>query len=92
MALEWKMALNITLNERKFMEQPGLWPRWPLLPLKRGGGSETQCGFLIAQEGILYNVYIASIFSLSSGWKPANAEHVPYASFDELIADGWRID
>jgi hypothetical protein len=82
-------------DDLAFMQKPIYWPRWPYLPLKRPakkGGVEH--GFLLAQEGMLYFVNVGSIFSetdrqLAHMGKGVRLE---YKDYDEIVADGWRVD
>jgi hypothetical protein len=62
------------------MEDQDRWPAWPFLPLTRGG----ETGYLFAGRP---NVRLGNIFAASE-----DDPEIPYADFEAVYADGWRID
>lgn len=74
--------------------QPGAsdsWPLWPYLPLKHATHYESgfrKLGFMIADEGLKVHVGLLPCF----GGSPEGRCTIEFATIDELLADGWRVD
>lgn len=71
------------MTDLQFMQSPLVWPRWPVLPLKRHRDHNLECAFLYA-EGTP-KVYLGDIHAEVNKTKE-------YKTFEEIIADGWRVD
>lgn len=83
-------------TEKEFMQNPSLWPRWPILPVKR---SKDRKHGVLAEFGmpdrpeIKPIIYLANLFDLSD--KVTDFSKLPkleYDTFDDLINDGWVVD
>ena len=89
-------------KDRNFMDEPGEWPRWPLLPLKlrHGSGDEQDyLGFMFADRRPI--VYLGTIF-LEELWKVEpkpktwadafkNLRRTEYDDLESLL-DVWTVD
>lgn len=76
-----------------------MWPRWPLLPVKRYvEGGELEVGFLCATAAPPPAIiYMANIFALphATTWRElldAIPERQEYSSIEEMVNDGWSGD
>lgn len=85
-------------TDKQFVLDPGEWPRWPLLPMKRNASAldhpDDFCGFIAAEPSPPFKVYIGSIFGLKSGRLSEVVKGLKvfeYANADDLLA-AWRID
>lgn len=78
-------------DDKEMILSEGLWPNWPLLPVKRPSDDFYECGLIWA--GDVTTVVIANLFQL-----PLTPEQVgsvrtyEYGSVDDLLADGWVVD
>lgn len=74
------------------MQRPMDWPRWPLLPVKRHMGKGfPECGFML--EGTGTKVFLMNMFAFAEQKKPfAEIPFKQYASFNDIVADGWTVD
>lgn len=79
------------------MSDPGGWPRWPVLPVKRRGHTTESfgIGIMVAVEGRLFHVYNASMFGLKPG--PLSdqldqMERKEYKDYEGILDDGWVVD
>lgn len=81
------------IRDIEMMTHPGRWPIWPRLPLKRSGdwGSDDDLmGCLVEErlgEPIRPTVYLGVVFGELD---PERKKE--YASFEELLDDGWMVD
>lgn len=85
-----------TKDDLGMMQHPMEWPKWPVLPIKRikidpkSGYRDTECAIMYADG--TPRVYLCSMYSLSSD-KPLSAiPNKTYPSYNDLVADGWRVD
>jgi len=82
-------------HEVAMMQTPDAWPAWPVLPFKRmvnvdGAFSDLECGFIVEQPPKDAKVlYIGTIFEVNMLSKLPQKR---YETFDEIYADGWRVD
>lgn len=80
-----------------FMQEPGKWPRWPLLPLRlRSGGDmmdEKFCAFQFADGrpviyfGVIYMIPSGGDHPVTWGQKLSSFKSKEYASFEDLAAE-----
>lgn len=88
--------MNIREESEQVILNPGKWPRWPVLPLKKENPMrDGNMGFLanIGKQG--YTVYIGNMYDLKPGLLEAQIESMPkkhYSSIAELLDDGWMVD
>ena len=67
------------------------WPCYPLLPLRRNRDKEPHCAVIVASQGPV--VFVANMFALADGTQDLiECEKLEYASFQELVDDGWYVD
>lgn len=63
--------MNTLEKDRAFVQMPGEWPRWPVLPLKQRDPSKFQeadfCGLLFAD--LKPKVYLVNMFALYEATK-----------------------
>lgn len=73
------------------INDPGKWPCWPMLPLKKytGRGGFPDCAILVDEGGRTKKVYMADM-SLSNLSKDTPVKEYPHA--EAILDDGWRID
>jgi hypothetical protein len=65
-----------------FVQMPGEWPWWPMLPMKRVNGSSLgEYGFLLEKKTPPFVVYLGNMYDL-----PRDAK-----SWDEALA-GWSTE
>jgi hypothetical protein len=78
-------------EELAMMQKPSLWPRWPVLPVKKPG---LVVGLLMEtkwDEPIKPVVWLTDMFTLGSvDWD--TVEKKEYQDFEGLYDDGWRVD
>lgn len=73
---------------KRFIQNPGMWPQWPVLPLKKLTRDWYEFGYLIAEEGgVSPIVRLGNIFTMSE--KDPVRE---YDSIDAMLTDGWMVD
>lgn len=74
-------------TDLRYMANPGLWPNWPFLPLKRyvDGGLET-C-YMLDATGKALSVFHGNMFEA----KKEDREQV-YPDLRAIQADGWIVD
>jgi len=76
-------------NHLGMMSDATLWPRWPILPLKKGKDFNTmELGFLhVDHPHVVFKGWIFKRFNdLNS------LEKEEYKSFEEIVAAGWIVD
>lgn len=77
-------------RERTMLRNEDMWPKWPVLPLKRyRGQGAMEPGCLYSGQGPV--VFLTSMYKLSSA-ALSNMPMVSYESYDALMADGWQVD
>lgn len=77
-------------TDAEFIQHPGLWPMWPLLPLKRTRNTSSglpETGVIIEEE-TKFRVYHCSMFTTITPSTP----HTDYPTVNALLADGWVVD
>lgn len=80
---------NTTLtNEVEMLENPGKWPQWPCLPLKRGEFPDGEVGVLVADQGPI--VFMMNLFNAAKELK--TCERKCYLHYEDITLDGWRVD
>ncbi|MGW8177945.1 MAG: hypothetical protein ACWGQW_04010 [bacterium] len=84
-------------DDRGMILHPDLWPKWPMLPVKRriydkyGNFRDLECGVLF--ENTRFTVYVVNLFMLPKTFKEfQNTKHYKYSNVDELLADKWIVD
>jgi hypothetical protein len=80
---------DVAIQDAAFMADEDRWPRWPVLPLKRGGEGFPTLGVLVAGQGP--TVLELSMFELVPEKIEKCTQH-RYASFEQMVAAGWRVD
>lgn len=86
------------LTDAQMVNARDLWPRWPLLPLKRTNAEkQLDYGFLYADnasdaDGVY--VYCSDMFTFAALSKEARllVERKEYPTVAAMLADGWRVD
>lgn len=91
-------------EDKRFIENPGHWPRWPSLPIVKRGDNR-QVGFLMDMNPLgepvnkhhesLRTIHLANPWSYFVDMKPEDRKRVEkktYNSVDEMLADGWYVD
>lgn len=76
-------------DDAAFMERSLLWPRWPVLPLKRYVDDKMECAFML--EGAGFTLFLGNMYQLTEK-KPLDFEQKRYATTAEIVADGWMVD
>lgn len=66
------------------------WPKWPILPMIRGNVINGTIGVMVEEDEDVYNVYLCSMFEAKS--KLGICEKETFATVDELMNAGWRVD
>jgi hypothetical protein len=82
---------------REYMQDPGLWPHWPILPMKKElKGLDGEYGVVVCNgsERMHLRVYKADMFAFSecNVEQIANLPTEDFSSVDELIGAGWLVD
>ena len=76
------------LDNLEMLKRPHLWPRWPVLPLKRYADGHLDCAVAVEDEGNMIQLYEnVNIYMSKSAWgKPA------LLTAEEIIAKGYVVD
>jgi len=77
--------------DRIFIKVPSMWPRFPLLPVKRYKNKKQELGVIHCKCDTSVkttNLYIAP----SDFDEFQQLEGIDYQSVDELLDDGWIVD
>ena len=97
-AIDEAEARESRIRDRKMILDYSLWPKWPILPLKRRSGNlmdDGYVGFLLAVEAPPYRVYNDFIYALKPGGSLADAvagmKYEDYAELETLL-DTWTVD
>jgi hypothetical protein len=83
---------DITL---KMLNDPGSWPNWPLLPVKRDVseyGFDEAAGVMVPGQTV---VYFMNMWEFRTGSINAQVQGKPFKSypdFEGVIDDGWVVD
>jgi hypothetical protein len=79
-------------HEARFFADPGEWPNWPVLPVKRWLNHDLECAFLTeSNPSEPITLYIGTIFEVREAIMDV-ARRRFYPTFDDLYDDGWRVD
>lgn len=95
-----------TKEDQAFINDPGGWPIWPWLPLKRGNNELADKNLGVLWVGDLpetharkrgpddrWVVWHVQLFDLPPNVEAFRASpHTIYPTLDALLADGWRVD
>lgn len=82
---------------KKYLRDPGLWPHWPILPMKKDlRQSDGEHGVVVynGSKRSSLRVYKADMFAFSEcdAEQVSNLPTEDFSSIDELIAAGWLVD
>lgn len=83
-------------DDLEMLNSPGLWPRWPVLPVKRWvkEKNDLKLGVVIDQEGPRSTVIECNLIMVMLGFDladPTLVRHV-YWNHEAMLADGWVVD
>lgn len=89
-------------EDLKYLKNPGLWPCWPIMPMKRRGKGLPEIASLVAIEGYATTLLLDKGTLLWEGekykgksWKEI-LDMIPskkaYESAEAILADGWECD
>lgn len=88
-------------DDAQMIRSPGLWPRWPVLPVKKPGFWEDQSG---KKMGVIFDeprdkgwrIIHVNLYAVGTmpeeKWKKVCSEATRYESLEALLADGWVVD
>ena len=85
------MSKTAPITDKEFIEDPNLWPYWPLLPMKRHNGVDFQCGLVLQNRPTVVLLGV-NIYASDRAELLERAPRQSYASIDDMLADGWQID
>src|SRR5437016_1239090 len=51
-------------DDLQMIQSPGLWPKWPFLPVKRWINNDMETGIILACQGQSSTVFILNLFRL----------------------------
>lgn len=82
---------------REYMQDPGMWPHWPILPMRKSTkGLDGEYGVVVCNgnERSLLRVYKADMFAFveCDAKKAADLPREEFSSIEELLAAGWLVD
>lgn len=83
-----------TIDDRAFIINPELWPRWPHLPMKKPSrsGGWPQLGVLV-DSSLVGELRFPAELHISDGASPSKVQEVKtFASVEAILADGWIVD
>lgn len=102
MAQQRMKDTSALFDEKEFLKEPRIWPRWPVLPLKLRNGEFSDpkfCGLM--HEAYPTRVYFVNMFMLADRARELKAklwsdildtiEYKEYPSPSALLAD-YKID
>lgn len=72
-----------TADDVAMIDDPGHWPNWPILPLKR---DPFQVGTIHADYP--HRVYLAGMFDGIN----ADTPYEEFTSAQDVVDNGWRVD
>jgi hypothetical protein len=88
------------IDDALFLTKHEHWQCWPVCPVKRYDKDEKHerhtwptCGIVWAAKPtvLVVNMFAISGMNFSMAKEAAEAVH-EYASFDDMVADGWIVD
>ncbi len=87
---------DLTEVTREYMRDPGLWPHWPILPMKRGSGGDGEHGVIVCNgaKRLPLLVYKADMFAFA-GCNVEQVSNLPteeFSSINALMDAGWLVD
>src|SRR5262245_32161751 len=89
---------------REFIDTPGKWPQWPVLPMKRGPQNQQELGLITPDyphSVIRLNLHEVNRYRLVMNqlahdgkvvFSDREVEVVEYESVEAMLAAGWRVD
>jgi hypothetical protein len=87
------------LRDLHFMCSPAMRPTWPYLPLVRRSNGALECGLLFDAQAacgladLETTVFLGNLLRLPATLEQFLAQpREVFASFEEVIAGGWRVD
>jgi len=83
------------MDDKEFIMCPELWPRWPVLPIKRFDekNRELEVGVMRAVKGeIGTTVYLIGMYGITKDTDWKTVPKLVYEDVDKLLADGWIVD
>lgn len=75
------------------LQRPEAWATWPWCPVKRWKNGVQELGLVLAGEiapGMGACVHLCNLFDAAEVRRAAPRKG--YASVNDLVADGWRVD
>lgn len=95
-------------DDKKFIQDPGRWPNWPFLPMKKKGENGLDGGLLIDTQPItkyidkdhkslrlVFTVYFWEMATEPEKFREKIKDpnnQKQYDSIDAMLADGWQVD
>lgn len=92
-------------EDKRFIQSPGGWTRWPSLPMKRSQAKGGGCGFLMDTQPLgipvdrehesLRSVYLANPWEYFGDMTREQRKAVKiqvYETVDAMLEDGWMVD
>ncbi len=73
-------------TDRAMITTPDLWPRWPLLPVKRGWHDEPAVAVIMEHPGGMVIAYGQNL------WDDLKEAKWETFDVDELLKEGWVVD
>lgn len=81
-------------DDLAMVRNPGRWPCWPWLPVKRRNHSleDKNLGLLVddGKAPTVYHVYLFALPKTPEAFKAA--PQTRYATHEAMLADGWVVD
>lgn len=90
-------SIDANQDDRGMVLHPDLWPKWPILPVKRrlynadGTFKDLECGLM--SEATKFTVLLVNMFMFPKTKEDfSNLKRYFYDNVDDLLEDGWVVD
>ncbi len=81
------------MDDLQMMQNPDKWPQWPYLPVKRWvKDRQTPDLAIMSVTGESASKPIVYFKNMFDSKALIRTKHLEYASFEELLNDGWVVD
>ena len=86
--------MSLKSDDLDMLKNPGLWPLWPILPMKRSGW---ECGVIACarrekDSPVRFFLWTRGMFEMEPGYLDFDSADKVYADAEAVVDDGWRID
>jgi len=80
--------MTTDLTDAELMENPDLWPVYPILPVVKRGKNRAE-GVMMPGKSV---VYLINMYAIKSEESLVASPKETFDNYEAVVAAGWRVD